>query len=116
MEELEGASAPPEAGSGPGVLRQAAPTVPAAPFKVPAFEMADECDPVSRRIQSVNTLRRVDGKWLGCNTDVAGFLSPLESVTRLTGKRATILGAIGHVFEVGFGLCVVLVHLHQGFG
>ena len=30
-----------------------------APFKVQAFERADECDPVSRRIQSVNTLRRV---------------------------------------------------------
>ena len=29
-----------------------------APFKVNAFERADECDPVSRRIQSVNTLRR----------------------------------------------------------
>ncbi|HEX8029294.1 MAG TPA: type I 3-dehydroquinate dehydratase, partial [Vicinamibacterales bacterium] len=28
-----------------------------APFKVTAFERADECDPVSRRIQSVNTLR-----------------------------------------------------------
>ena len=41
-----------------------------APFKVDAFERADECDPVSRRIQSVNTLRRDGGKWLGCNTDV----------------------------------------------
>ena len=41
-----------------------------APFKVDAFERADECDPVSRRIQSVNTLRREGGKWLGCNTDV----------------------------------------------
>ncbi|MEP6782040.1 MAG: type I 3-dehydroquinate dehydratase, partial [Acidobacteriota bacterium] len=29
-----------------------------APFKVNAFESADECDPVSRCIQSVNTLRR----------------------------------------------------------
>ena len=59
-----------------------------APFKVPAFEQADECDPVSRRIQSVNTLRRVGSRWLGCNTDVAGFLSPLESAMRLQGKRA----------------------------
>ena len=41
-----------------------------APFKVDAFERADECDPVSRRIQSVNTLRRDGGRWLGCNTDV----------------------------------------------
>ena len=33
-----------------------------APFKVNAFERADECDPVSRRIQSVNTLRREGGE------------------------------------------------------
>ncbi len=44
---------------------------------------ADECDPVSRRIQSVNTLRRDGGRWLGCNTDVTGFLAPL------TGRDAT---------------------------
>ena len=48
-----------------------------APFKVDAFERADECDPVSRRIQSVNTLRREGSRWLGCNTDVTGFLAPL---------------------------------------
>ncbi len=50
-----------------------------APFKVAAFERADECDPVSRRIQSVNTLRRSGTKWLGSNTDVNGFLTPLQS-------------------------------------
>ncbi len=33
-----------------------------APFKVDAFESADECDPVSRRIQSVNTLRNEGSK------------------------------------------------------
>jgi 3-dehydroquinate dehydratase/shikimate dehydrogenase len=75
-----------------------------APFKVPAFEQADECDPVSRRIQSVNTLRRVGTKWLGCNTDVAGFLSPLESVMKLAGKRATILGAGGAARSVATAL------------
>jgi 3-dehydroquinate dehydratase/shikimate dehydrogenase len=75
-----------------------------APFKVPAFEQADECDPVSRRIQSVNTLRRVGTKWLGCNTDVAGFLSPLESAMKPAGKRATILGAGGAARSVAVAL------------
>ena len=75
-----------------------------APFKVPAFERADECDPVSRRIQSVNTLRRVGTKWLGCNTDVSGFLSPLESVMKLAGKRATVLGAGGAARSVAVAL------------
>ena len=75
-----------------------------APFKVDAFEHADECDPVSRRIQAVNTLRRDGVKWLGCNTDVAGFLAPLESVMSMRGARATILGAGGAARSVAVAL------------
>lgn len=75
-----------------------------APFKVPAFERADECDPVSRRIQSVNTLRRSGTKWFGCNTDVTGFLTPLLSAMRLPGKRATVLGAGGAARSVAVAL------------
>lgn len=75
-----------------------------APFKVDAFERADECDPVSRRIQSVNTLRRVGAKWLGCNTDVSGFLAPLESAMKLNGQRATVLGAGGAARSVAVAL------------
>ena len=75
-----------------------------APYKVDAFERADECDPVSRRIQSVNTLRRENGRWLGCNTDVTGFLAPLESALRLRGTRATILGAGGAARSVSVAL------------
>lgn len=81
-----------------------------APFKVQAFEAADECDPVSRRIQSVNTLRRAGTKWLGCNTDVAGFLAPLESAMKLNGQRATVLGAGGAARSV----CVALASAGVG--
>lgn len=75
-----------------------------APFKVNAFERADECDPVSRRIQSVNTLRRSQDRWLGCNTDVSGFLAPLGSAVRLKGLRATVLGAGGAARSVSIAL------------
>jgi len=75
-----------------------------APFKVEAFENADECDPVTRRIQSVNTLRREGTKWLGCNTDVVGFLSPLKSLMQLPGTRAAILGAGGAARSVAVAL------------
>ena len=75
-----------------------------APFKVNAFECAAECDPVSRRIQSVNTLRRDGGKWMGCNTDVTGFLMPLESVMSVRGARAAILGAGGAARSVAVAL------------
>jgi shikimate dehydrogenase len=75
-----------------------------APFKLDAFERADECDPVSRRIQSVNTLRREGARWLGCNTDVTGFLTPLQSAMQLPGMRATILGAGGAARSVSVAL------------
>ncbi len=75
-----------------------------APFKVTAFERANECDPMSRRIQSVNTLRRDGDKWLGCNTDPTGFLAPLESAMPLRGTRATVLGAGGAARSVSMAL------------
>ena len=82
-----------------------------APFKVNAFERADECDPVSRRIQAVNTLRRDGGRWLGCNTDVTGFLTPLQSAAQLKGKRATILGAGGAARSVAVALASAGAHV-----
>lgn len=82
-----------------------------APFKVNAFEGADECDAVSRRIQSVNTLRRDGERWLGTNTDVTGFLRPLESTTPLRGMRATILGAGGAARSVSVALASAGVHV-----
>jgi 3-dehydroquinate dehydratase/shikimate dehydrogenase len=75
-----------------------------SPFKIAAFERADEADPVSRRIQSVNTLRRDGGRWLGSNTDVTGFLAPLDVAMRLPGSRATILGAGGAARSVSVAL------------
>ena len=82
-----------------------------APFKVNAFERADECDPASRRIQSVNTLRRDGAKYLGCNTDVTGFLAPLESVMQMRGARAVILGAGGAARSVSVGLTSAGMHV-----
>lgn len=75
-----------------------------APFKVEAFERADESDAVSRRIHAVNTLKREGSRWLACNTDVAGFLRPLERVMPLRGARATILGAGGAARAVALAL------------
>ncbi|HUE87194.1 MAG TPA: shikimate dehydrogenase [Vicinamibacterales bacterium] len=66
-----------------------------APFKLEAFRRAGECDPLSCRIQSVNTLRRSGDGWIGFNSDVTGFLAPLQARMTLEGSRATILGAGG---------------------
>lgn len=75
------------------------------PFKVPLFERVDEADSVARRIGAINTLRMDDGRWLGANTDAAGFLQPLaERSVPLRGVRAAILGAGGSARAVAVAL------------
>jgi 3-dehydroquinate dehydratase/shikimate dehydrogenase len=69
-----------------------------APFKIDAFQRADECDEVARRMRSANTLRHDGSRWRARNTDAEGFLSPLESAMGprpMRGARATVLGAGG---------------------
>ena len=83
-----------------------------APFKLAAFDRADAADEVSRRVKSVNTLRRHGGRWEACNTDVAGFLSPLEhQQVALHGRRATILGAGGAARAAAEGLIGAGAHV-----
>lgn len=82
-----------------------------APYKLEAFERANESDAVSRRIGAVNTLKRDDGRWVACNTDVAGFLAPLEPLMTLAGARATILGAGGAARAVALALVSAGAHV-----
>jgi 3-dehydroquinate dehydratase/shikimate dehydrogenase len=67
------------------------------PFKLDALRAARDADPLTRAVGAANTLRRRDNAWDATNTDVAGFLEPLEAVTAgtLSGSRAAVLGAGG---------------------
>lgn len=66
------------------------------PFKVALFDRVDEADETARSIGALNTVRIADGRWLGRNTDAAGFLQPIdERRVKLAGRRVSILGAGG---------------------
>jgi 3-dehydroquinate dehydratase/shikimate dehydrogenase len=85
------------------------------PFKVPLFERVDEACTAAHRIGAINTIRVVDGRWLGANTDAAGFLQPLQDRgVSVRGMRAAILGAGGSARAVAIALAtsgaVVSVH------
>jgi 3-dehydroquinate dehydratase / shikimate dehydrogenase len=75
-----------------------------APFKLALAEGAaiDDRDP-ARVLSVVNTLKAVNGGWRGCNTDVAGFLAPLDArgVT-LAGRRVVVVGTGGAARAVAF--------------
>jgi 3-dehydroquinate dehydratase / shikimate dehydrogenase len=75
------------------------------PFKVSLFEHVDEVVTVARRVGAINTLA-VDGqRWIGGNTDVAGFMQPLvESSVPMHRLRAAVLGAGGAARGVSIAL------------
>lgn len=77
-----------------------------APFKLAAFESANEYDAMSQKVQSANTLKRVDGRWHGANTDVAGFLAPLKDAP-MRNQRALVLGAGGAARSVSLALASI---------
>jgi 3-dehydroquinate dehydratase/shikimate dehydrogenase len=75
------------------------------PFKVALYSRMDEVDAVARRVGAINTIRVTDGKWVGGNTDAAGFLYPLqERHVPLRGARVAILGAGGSARAVAVAL------------
>ena len=84
-------------------LRGASVTI---PFKVSLVEHVDEVVAVARRVGAINTIRvDDDGRWLGGNTDVSGFLQPLiDRGIPLDGARAAILGAGGSARAVAIAL------------
>src|SRR5437762_2010665 len=49
------------------------------PFKLDALRAAGHSDALTRRVGAANTLRRSGDEWEATNTDVEGFLKPLES-------------------------------------
>ncbi|WP_310534869.1 shikimate dehydrogenase [Novosphingobium sp.] len=67
------------------------------PHKQAVMPFLDAIDPLAARIGAVNTIVREDDRLVGYNTDVAGFLEPLQS--RLSEvhlyRMARILGAGG---------------------
>jgi 3-dehydroquinate dehydratase/shikimate dehydrogenase len=75
-----------------------------APFKISLLDRIDEIDPLARRVGAINTVRIDDGRWLGTNTDVDGFLEPLRKRTDLKDARVTILGAGGSARAVAVAL------------
>jgi 3-dehydroquinate dehydratase/shikimate dehydrogenase len=74
------------------------------PFKVALFDRMDEVYAVARRIGAINTIKAMDGRWIGGNTDAAGFLSPLRDRVELNGARVAVLGTGGSARAVAVAL------------
>jgi len=65
------------------------------PLKEEAHLLEIECDELSLRIGSINTLYKKSGKWFGTSTDGSGFLAALAAQGYQNVSRGLILGAGG---------------------
>jgi 3-dehydroquinate dehydratase/shikimate dehydrogenase len=67
------------------------------PFKLDALKAARRADAVATSVGAANTLKRTGDGWEATNTDVAGFLAPLDDLIpgAMPGARAAVLGAGG---------------------
>lgn len=77
-----------------------------APYKESIMSQVDDVEELSQKVGAVNTLRSDGQRWMGCNTDVSGFLEPLRgsNPVDLRSCRAVVLGAGGAARGVAVGL------------
>jgi 3-dehydroquinate dehydratase/shikimate dehydrogenase len=75
-----------------------------APFKVAMMECVDHVDALAAEVGAMNTLSVRQERWIGSNTDVHGFVTPLKGRMTLKGTRAAILGAGGAARAVAVAL------------
>jgi shikimate dehydrogenase len=75
------------------------------PHKEAVIPLLDEVTPEARAIGAVNTVVIRDGKTIGHNTDVDGFVAPVcvEAAIDLSGKSAVVLGCGGAARAIATG-------------
>ncbi|MTJ29529.1 shikimate dehydrogenase [Aphanizomenon sp. UHCC 0183] len=79
------------------------------PHKQAILPLLSEISPIAQAIGAVNTVTRQGDKWVGTNTDVEGFIAPLQTTYHQdwSQKRAVILGNGGAARAVVAG-CIQL--------
>lgn len=81
------------------------------PHKQAIIPLLSEVSSLARAVGAVNTVVRKDNKWIGTNTDVSGFLAPLQTLDRdWQNQIAVILGnggaaraVVAGCTQLGFG-------------
>ncbi len=74
------------------------------PNKETVMDFLDETDETARQIGAVNTVKNLDGRLYGINTDWIGAVEALKAETGIRGRTAVVLGAGGSARAVAFGL------------
>ncbi|MBD2682096.1 MULTISPECIES: shikimate dehydrogenase [Nostoc] len=87
------------------------------PHKQAIMPLLAEITPIAQTIGAVNTVSRKNGKWVGTNTDIEGFIAPLQTTYKQdwSQKVAVILGnggaaraVVAGCHQLGFAKIYVL--------
>lgn len=82
------------------------------PHKLAVMDWVDEVDSVAEAIGAVNTVYRVDDRWVGTNTDSLGLRRSLEEAgVEIAGCNAVVLGAGGAARAAVHALRDASVHI-----
>jgi shikimate dehydrogenase len=82
------------------------------PFKRAILPWLDRMDPLSARIDAVNTVVNEDGVLTGHNTDAVGAVRALQEAMEVAGRRICVIGAGGAARAAAFGLADAGARLH----
>lgn len=92
------------------------------PHKESIIPYLDEIDPLAMEYGAVNTVKVVDNKLIGYNTDGIGFTRSIENIdVDLKGKQVLLLGAGGaarvialEIVKLGGRLTIANRNIHRG--
>ena len=75
------------------------------PHKSSIMQYLDEISPIARKVGAVNTVRNINGRLIGTNTDVSGFISSLKALNfSPLKKNIGLIGAGGSARALITGL------------
>lgn len=75
------------------------------PHKIPLLDIVDEIDPYAKQLQAINTVKIVDGKLYGYNTDGPGLIDVLiDHGINISSLNILILGAGGAARGIALAL------------
>jgi len=82
------------------------------PYKKAIMPLLDELSEEAREIGAVNTIVKVDGRWIGHNTDAWGFSRSIQPFLKGRHERAFIFGSGGVSHAVAHSLKKLGVDYH----
>ncbi|MBE9191270.1 shikimate dehydrogenase [Gloeocapsopsis crepidinum LEGE 06123] len=78
------------------------------PHKQAILPLLSEISPVAQAVGAVNTVWRKDNTWVGTNTDVEGFLAPLQDLNRDWSSAVVLILGNGGAARAVVAACAQL--------